>query len=286
MRKIKSSLNFLVILAVLFFASGLTYAATTDLKSGESVIVGTVKSTGGTVITISGRQGEPGKQGTETIYSINATEAAVQKVSSFVGKSKMTGTSISLSDIKIGDKLTVKGKLEGTNIMASEIIVGEANAPEIKNGEANTGEANTSEIKNGEAIGKERKEGTGIVGTVIAVSNNTFMLKSKETGEGKEKGATEIIYTVDASKAKITKGFGEGEKESSIVNIKIGDTLQVKGTITDLSIAATEISEFGKQGTATSTSEISETEKTKISFFSKVFNPIKNFFKKIFSRNK
>ena len=70
-----------------------------------------------------------------------------------------------------------------------------------------------------------------VIGKVTAVSGTTVTVQSK--------GAT--VYTVDATNAKITKGFGKNVQTLTVANIAVGDTVVVLGTVSGSSVTATSI---------------------------------------------
>jgi hypothetical protein len=78
-------------------------------------------------------------------------------------------------------------------------------------------------------------------GTVSAISGNTITL----TKLGKK--STTTTYTIDATSAKITKKMGKAAPTViTISDIKVGDRLLVKGTITGTTISATNITDLIK----------------------------------------
>ena len=70
-----------------------------------------------------------------------------------------------------------------------------------------------------------------VSGTVASVSGNTI------TVTGRDKNT----YSVDASNAKITKGFGANSQTLAIGDVKQGDEVAVMGTVSGTNVAATAI---------------------------------------------
>lgn len=70
-------------------------------------------------------------------------------------------------------------------------------------------------------------------GTVTSVSGTTITIK----GRVGPKGSAGIVYTVDASHAKVTKGGAS----SSVASIAVDDALAVEGTVNGTSVVATAI---------------------------------------------
>ncbi len=84
----------------------------------------------------------------------------------------------------------------------------------------------------GTAIGGRHmmdKRGPGVMGTVSSVNGTTILVAGKD---GKS-------YTVDASVAKFLKSVsGAKPTDATIADIVVGDTVGIKGTVTDLSVKA------------------------------------------------
>lgn len=74
------------------------------------------------------------------------------------------------------------------------------------------------------------------VGKITAISGNTITIQSHS------KDRSEVTYTVDASSAKISKGFGSDTQTISITDIVAGESIAVEGTLSGTNIAATTIS--------------------------------------------
>ena len=74
-------------------------------------VVGIVSSVNGTALTVTSQNR---KAGTTTTYEVDATTAIVKK----------EGVASSLSDIAVGDKVHIKGTVDGTNITATGISSG------------------------------------------------------------------------------------------------------------------------------------------------------------------
>ena len=70
-----------------------------------------------------------------------------------------------------------------------------------------------------------------VMGTVAAVSGSTITVTGHD-------GTT---YTVDASAATITKGFGPQATAIAAANVSVGDTVMAMGTLTGTNLVATKI---------------------------------------------
>lgn len=103
------------------------------------------------------------------------------------------------------------------------------------------GNAQSSDIHRGEGFGwgSKNRIQPGVLGTVSAVSGNTITVTSKfrPRGNSSSTSTTATTYTVDASKATVTKNGAS----SSVSNIAVGDTIMVQGTVSGTNVAATSI---------------------------------------------
>ncbi len=80
----------------------------------------------------------------------------------------------------------------------------------------------------------EGKRSPAIVGVVTEINGSSLTLIARDNN----------TYTVDASDAKVVKGFlGFWSKPSSFSNIQVTDTLTVKGDVNGSSISATDIAD-------------------------------------------
>jgi len=91
-------------------------------------------------------------------------------------------------------------------------------------------------------------DGRGVAGTVTAVSGSTITLTSRTPlGKPSATSATSVattVYTVDASKATVTKAG----TVSTVSAIAVGDQLLVQGTVTGTNIMATTIHDGVSRG--------------------------------------
>jgi hypothetical protein len=140
-----------------------------------------------------------GSRGNKT-YTVDASKATFTK----------DGASSSISGIAVGDTITVQGTVSDTSIAATAIRSGTI----------------------GYGI-----QGSGIMGTVSSVNDNTLTVTSKTGFGAKGQNGTTTTYTVDASNATITKSGAT----STVSNIVAGDTVMVKGTVNGTNIVATSI---------------------------------------------
>ena len=160
-----------------------------EKRSYDPGVLGTVTAKSGTTLTV-----KAGKEG--TLYTVTTADAKIRTP----GKGDAT-----LSDIVVGDIILVQGDIDGTSIDASMII--------------------DARLPKGTII---KKDMSGIVGIVTAVTGSTITVKGKN----------DITYTVDADQARIRH---EGDDEAEVGDIDVGDTIIVQGAVNNTSVDATAI---------------------------------------------
>lgn len=79
-----------------------------------------------------------------------------------------------------------------------------------------------------------------IFGQVAAISGREITV----TGRSGKHGTT-TTYTVDASKAKITKGLGHGAVAVDLSTVEVGDRVAVLGSITGDAVVASSVFDKG-----------------------------------------
>lgn len=167
------------------------------------MVFGTVASINGTTISLTGKN--------NTTYSVDATNAKVMKG---------FGTVAQVSDIKVGDSLMVNGTINGTSVTATMIMDGQPPKPGVRGPKG--------------PLGANRFMGNGSMGSVTAVSGNSFTIQNKGRG-GK---TTSVTVTTDAN-TKVTKN-GQAD---TLGDVAVGQMVMVKGTknATTSTIAATDV---------------------------------------------
>lgn len=78
-----------------------------------------------------------------------------------------------------------------------------------------------------------RGKAPGVFGTVTAINGTTLIVQSKNFGSNE----TTTTYTVDASKAVVTKSGSS----SSVSSIAVGDNIMIVGTVSGTNVTATSI---------------------------------------------
>lgn len=119
---------------------------------------------------------------------------------------KNRNTIITTSDILVGDTIMAQGTVTGNNVLATTVF-------------------------DGKPIGGKKGQGNfpGVIGVVSAVNGMTFSVTTKDN----------VIYTVDATSAKIKKG--SPATVAKIGDILNGDTVMVRGTVNDTNVTAKTI---------------------------------------------
>ena len=158
-------------------------------RANAKGVTGTVVSVSGATITLTDKKG--------TTYTVDTTNAK------FAGEGLIN--SFSLANIVPNDKISVRGTISGTTIVATSV-------------------SDTSYIAR-----------TVFSGKVTAVSGSTITLVKNKN----------VTYTVDVGSATLTKGFGKNAKTISATDVVVGDRLTVNGTLSGTTISANSIDDMG-----------------------------------------
>ena len=182
----------------------------------QKAVVGTVTAINGTTLSVSSKNersfpffnGPKDATSTVTIYTVNAANASI---TNGPGANAATTT---LSSVKVGDKLIVRGTIDGTAIAAASI--------------ADLGVTPTPPVQPAKAF---------IFGTISAINGSSLTVSGKTFG-----ASATTTYTVDASSAKFWK-IGDGFKPSgeNLSNVTVGDHVLIIGTLSGTSITASSV---------------------------------------------
>ena len=161
-------------------------------------VFGTVASVNGSTFTVTSKAWQ--KDGAAITYTVDATNATVTK----------NGASSSVSNILVGDTVSVLGTLNGTNITAKS-------------------------IRDGVGMGQRKAiapviQGNGLPvvgGSVTAINGSVLTVTNKSN----------VTYTVDATHATIMKAAAT----STIANVSVGDAVIVQGTVNGTSVVASSV---------------------------------------------
>jgi len=214
---------------------------------------GTVTAINGSIITITSKKFIKPVTGstattptsTDVIYTVDTSSATFNKFTAPTTTGvKPTTSTITISDVKVGDTLMVQGTVTGTNVVAKTITDGTFGKRGFDKGILENKENITPRVN----------------GTVTAINGSTIIITKNSNIKHNKKNSTitttPIVYTVDASKAVLNKITPESANEAvkpapiviTITDIKVGDNLMIEGTVTGTNVAATKITDgqFGK----------------------------------------
>ena len=159
-------------------------------RAGRGVS-GTVTAISGKIITMTDKK--------NVTYTVDVTNAK------FGGEGMGMNNPLTLANILVGDRITVRGTTTGTNIVALDVS------------------------------DKSYFDRTVFSGKVTAVSGSTITLVKNKT----------TTYTVDVGSATLTKGFGKNAKAIVATDVVVGDRLTVVGTLSGSNVHATSGQDMG-----------------------------------------
>ncbi|MEI6479981.1 MAG: hypothetical protein WCO12_00450 [bacterium] len=183
-----------------------------DNKRGVGVhrqfgVFGTVASISGTTITVNS-QVRPNGTSTSVVYTVDASNSKVTK----------DNATSSVSNIVVGDKIIVQGKVDGTNVVATNIRDGVSVKGNMPDGQ----KRNPNFQGNGQPV---------IGGNITAISGTTLTVTNKGG----------VVYTVDATNAFVQKD----NATSTLSSVAVNDIVVVQGTVNGTSIAASSVIDHG-----------------------------------------
>ena len=175
--------------------------------------MGTVTAISGNSITIASHQGF-GSTTSTTTYIVDASNATVKK----------NNATSSVSAIVVGDRIAVQGTVSGTSVIATTIfdgigpMMGGRGDGAGKNPRPGTASSTPPFVGNGQPV---------VAGSVTAVSGNTLTVTT----------ATNVVYTVDATNAKIL----QVSNTVALSSVTVGEKVVVQGAINGTSVVATTV---------------------------------------------
>jgi len=240
-----------------------------EMPSG---IFGTVSAINNDTLTVTSKAwgrptpesaGQPTALGTgvtpaTVVYTVDATNATIYKGSAT--------TTVSISDIAVGDSVVVQGTVSGTNIAATVIrdgVGGMMRHPGMGGKgfghSASSTPSSTPIIQgNGEPV---------IGGNVTAISGTTLTVTN----------ASNVTYSIDAASSTVViKGVS-----STLSNVAVGDNVIVQGIVNGDSVTASSIIDQGGKGANTSPAN-GQPHGGKNMGFGGFFGAIGGFFRHIF----
>lgn len=194
--------------------------------NGMPSAFGVVSAINGTSITLTRQAGPNGTPAAAT-YTVDASSATVTK-----GRA-----TAALSDIAVGDRLMVRGTVNGTNITATSIMdipagsVPATGAGFMRGDNGRPASVGSLPQGNGEPV---------IGGTIASVLGTTFTLTNSGSA----------TYSVDASSATIKKGSAT----STASDLAVGDHVIVQGAVNGSSVTASTVLDQGAPSSASSAS--------------------------------
>ena len=173
----------------------------------KNMVFGKVSAINGNTLTVTGQN--------QTSYTIDVTSAKLSK-----GFMKNAAT-ITLADIKVGDMVSATGTITSTSVVATSL--NDMGTPPV-GGHRPTGMGTT-----------KRTHAPMVMGTISAVSGNTLTLAARNN----------TTYDVDATNAKITKGFGKNATTEPVAALTTGDHIAATGSLNGTTVTATSIMDLG-----------------------------------------
>lgn len=242
-------------LAVPAFAAESVGMRPTGIHTGgqmmRPVVTGTVTTISGNTLTVTVKGWQRGNKAapTSTVYTVDATNAAITKGSA-------TST---VSAILVGDTVMIKGTVTGTNVVATTIRDGIARGlgkmPEGKP-DVNSLTPLTLPAGNGQPV---------VGGNVTAISGNSITVMN----------SSNVTYTIDVTTAKVTK---KGVTTATLTNITVGDSVIVQGRVNGTSVTASIVIDQGALSSSTSTGTIPEKRSGIMSSIGGFFSHLFGFF--------
>lgn len=170
-------------------------SATERSNHGLGGVMGTVSAVNGNILTVVGKN--------SVTYTVDVTNAKVTKIVAGAAP-----TTVTVSNIAVGDTVGVRGTVSGTTVTATAVMDGIYKGRGDMKGE------------------KMMRVHHGVAGTITAINGNTITIKKAD-------GA---IYTVDASSAAITKVV-----TLTVAGLSVGDTIHAQGTVSGTTVTASHI---------------------------------------------
>lgn len=175
------------------------------MKDRGPHVHGTVSAVSGTTLTITDER-------SSTTYTIDASTATFKKAAAGAAP-----TTVTISEIAVGDKIGAMGTLSGTTLKATEVMEGDF-------GRGGMGGMHGMGGHGGR--GPAGAGGPGVMGKVTAVSGSTITVTDRD---GKS-------FTVNAGSATVQK-----MTTGALSDIAVGDTIGVHGDVSGTTVTAKTI---------------------------------------------
>lgn len=253
-------MNLTGVVGLFLLAGGTAFAAGPNFGQGwqrgphNPGVFGTVSAKDGTTLTLESRGF--GRDSATTTYSVDASNATVFK----------NAATSSISDINVGDRITVAGTVNGATVTATSIHDGAGFRAGVRVGEQM--EKMREKSKATSTMPRAIIKGNGqpvVGGDITAIDGSTLTIKN----------TSDITYTIDTTNASIVKG----RATSSITALAVGDHVIVQGMVNGTSVTASSVMVEGIRANASSTRAQGQ---ERIPFAGHFMGVIGGFFKHIF----
>lgn len=236
-------------------------------------IFGTVSAVDGTTLTVTAKVW-PGMMNATSSESSGVDTYTVDASNATVYKGSATST-VSLSDVNVGDVVMVQGTVSGTNVTATTIrdgvmgtFMGGRRPGGVGGGFGHNGSSTYSSSTRPTSLIQGNGEPV-VGGSVTAISGTTLTV----TNPGN------VTYAIDVSSSTIIKNG----TTTTVASIAIGDNLIVQGTVNGTSITASSVIDQGmKAGNASSTNGGGASRGKGGAFFGGFLGAIGGFFQHLF----
>ncbi|MFA7309781.1 MAG: DUF5666 domain-containing protein, partial [Candidatus Paceibacterota bacterium] len=162
-------------------------ATSTKEHADKSGIVGTVSAISGSTITVTSKDG--------VTYTVNASGATL---------AGSEGTSFTLADVKVGDKVNVRGTVSGTTVTATKIVDGRIRARNFLDAIGAVGAGIVSSI-NGSSFTLSPSVGSSSTTTVSTNASTTYRVNgSATTSNALVVGSRVLVQGTSTSDTSIT----------------------------------------------------------------------------------
>ncbi len=216
-RKIMSKKTAIItVVAVVLIATSMVYTKNVSAQSNTTSYFGKMNMHRGLLDHMPGVFGEVTNINGNIITITNKKGISYDIDASTAKIMKDRDTDITLAEVKIGDSLMVLGTVSGNSVTANTIFDG------LKKFDG----TNVRNLR-------------GIAGKVSSVSGTNITVTGKNGTN----------YIVDATNADVIKIAGKTKTTTSILDLTVGDTVLIKGTVTDTNVVATKVidGEFSKR---------------------------------------
>jgi hypothetical protein len=196
-------------------------------------VVGKISAISGNILTVISKN--KNSADASTTFTVDVTNAKILR----------GNTTITISNIAVGDTVVVQGTVTGTNVLATTVRDG-------KVGNGNEGDNNQALLQiqgNGQPI---------VAGTISVINGSTITITN----------SSNVTYTIDTTNAKII------QRKNIILlsGVKIGDSIIVQGAVNGTSIVASTIIDQANS------INVTPKQKTNFGFFGSIGQWFRHFF--------